>query len=773
MVSVSWHDLSVRCRKPTGEPRQPWLTRRPLSIIVTWPEQSVAWRRPSRVSYGLAACCAVAILVTSCQVREAGSVAGTSEPAALEQTSSVHVSPGDEPRTVRREVGLDVLLITVDTLRADALGVYGNRHAATPWMDRLAAAGVRFENARAHNVVTLPSHATILSGLSPLKHGVRDNSGFRFPSEAETLATLLEAEGYRTGAFVSAFPLDSRFGLARGFDVYEDSFVDTGIKPAFFEQERPGSETVALAKRWLEAADERPSFAWVHIYEPHFPYAPPAPFAKRFMNDPYLGDVAAADAALSPLLQPLLEAADRGNTLVILTSDHGESLGEHGEATHGIFGYEVALKVPLVLYQPRLLGPKLVSGPVRLVDILPTVLDVLSIPVPGDLDGGSLLPIAAGVSVEDIGETYFEALSGQLNRGWAPLHGVIRRGWKYIDLPIPELYELTEDPNEEINLALREPGQAKELGDLLRNLRASDAGVTPRAESAETRERLRSLGYLGGGSSPVKESYSEDDDPKRLIALDSMLREITGLYERGDLERARLRCRELVRRRPGMRVALMQLGQIERDLGNLDAAVDAMQAALTLNPEDTTTLAVLASYLVQAGRAGDAAALTEPHFRQTRPDVDVLFSRGLALARIGKVEEALAALEKARDVDPGNPMVPVYFGTVYLMDGRRSQARSSYEEALALNPNTVRAHTSLAILASEEGQVEASLSNWRKAVALDPREHAKLFAVAGRMWSAGQKAQARPLLELFVESAPPETFGKEIGRVLDLLAAGD
>ena len=233
---------------------------------------------------------------------------------------------------MRREPGLSVLLITVDTLRADAVGAYGNRNALTPWMDRLAARGVLFEDAHAHNVVTLPSHANMLSGRYPLEHGVRDNAGFRFPQGTETLATLLAARGYRTGAFVSAFPLAARFGLGRGFEVYEDAFVGAGPRPAFVEQERTGPETVALARRWVEAQQGQPFFCWVHVFEPHYPYAPPEPFASRFRGDPYHGEVAAADAALAPLLEPLLAAGERGRTLVVLTADHGESLGEHGEA---------------------------------------------------------------------------------------------------------------------------------------------------------------------------------------------------------------------------------------------------------------------------------------------------------------------------------------------------------------------------------------------------------------------------------------------------------
>ncbi|MGH9371877.1 MAG: sulfatase, partial [Vicinamibacterales bacterium] len=367
---------------------------------------------------------------------------------------------------VRRAADLNVLLITIDTLRADAVGAYG-RPGATPWIDRLSAAGVRFDEARAHNVMTLPSHASILSGRLPPEHGIRDNAGFRFPATMETLTTLLKARGYRTGAFVSAFPLESRFGLARGFDVYDDGFADAAPRPAFLVQERRGEDTVTAARQWIESAGNARWFCWVHLYEPHFPYEPPQHLAARFPNDAYRGEVAAADAALAPLLGPIVELGEGGRTLVVLTSDHGEALGDHGEATHGVFAYEPVLKVPLVLYQPRIFEPAVVTNPAGHVDLLPTILDALSMPVPDGLAGRSLLQAIAGVPDRDPAPTYFEALSPSLNRRWAPLYGVVRDRTKYIDLPIPELYDLAADPREANNIAGSQPQLVAELRDLV------------------------------------------------------------------------------------------------------------------------------------------------------------------------------------------------------------------------------------------------------------------------------------------------------------------
>lgn len=681
----------------------------------------------------------------------------------------LRLEPGSRP-------GLDILLITIDTLRADALGAYGKPNAGTPWIDRLATEGVRFESAHAHNVVTLPSHASLLSGLLPTHHGVRDNSGFRFPSGIPTLASLLAGNGYRTGAFVSAFPLAARFGLASGFEVYEDSFVDAGIRPAFVEQERSGTQTVALARAWIEQHDERPTFTWVHLYEPHYPYVSPQPFAQRFVDDPYQGGVAAADAALEPLLQPLLDAAAPGNTLVVLTADHGESLGEHGEATHGIFAYEGPLRVPLVLYQPELIVAGGVGGEARLVDVLPTILDLAAVPIPAGLDGTNLLPAngqaSGGADEEASRVTYFEALSGPLNRGWAPLYGLIQDGWKYVDLPIPELYDLRSDPAENLNLAATDRQRADRMRAELLALRADDAGATPSPENEEVRERLRALGYIGGGETPATRSYSEADDPKRLIGLDRTLREVAALYESGELPAAAARCRELVRRYPDMRIAVMQLAEIERDLGNLDTAIEAMRHAFDLNPADAVALNSLASYLVQAGRAAEAVSLTTAAAASGRPDVELLLTRSLALARSERSAEGLATLDRARELEPDNPLVAVYVGTLQLMAGRRQDAAAAFERALSLNPKTVRAITALAVMASEEGRMEDALGLWRRSVALDPREYEKLASIGGRLWQAGRHSQARALLELFVSSAPADRYGSQIEQVRQAIEPG-
>jgi tetratricopeptide (TPR) repeat protein len=347
---------------------------------------------------------------------------------------------------------------------------------------------------------------------------------------------------------------------------------------------------------------------------------------------------------------------------------------------------------------------------------------------------------------------------------------VLRGGSKYIDLPIPELYELADDPLEEHNLAPTRPRRLAEMRELLEPLRALDPGGAPSPESAEIRRRLASLGYLSGGAA-AKQRYTVEDDPKRLIALEEILREVIGRYADGDLDGALRRCRELVRRRPGMRSALLHLAHLERESGNLENAIAALRQAFALNPEEPTALTLLATYLIQAGREEEAVAVTEPHTGLAEPDVEVLLTRGLALARLRRPEEALAVFRRARQVDPANAMVPVYLGTFYLMGGQRAEAREAYERALAMNPRVARAHSSLAIMAAEEGRIDEALAHWRRAVEADPQEHAKLFKVAAGLWRGGRASAARPLLELFVDSAPRRPYAREVEQARQLLAA--
>ncbi len=673
------------------------------------------------------------------------------------------------PPALRHDPGLSVLLVTIDTLRADAVGAYGGPAGATPWLDRLAAGGVRFENAHAHNVVTLPSHANILSGTYAFAHGVRDNSGFRFPADRETLATILKRNGWRTGAFVSAFVLDSRFGLDRGFDVYDDRLGGLETRTAFLEPERKGPATVAVARAWLDAQPGAKTLTFVHLYEPHFPYNPPEPFASRFPSRPYEGEVAAADAALEPLLRPILEAGPRAHTMVVVTGDHGESLGEHGEATHGVFAYESTLHVPLVVWAPGLAEPAVVRTPVRHVDIVPTILDALGLAPPAGLPGRSLLAVKA--REEAAPPSYFEALSSSLNRGWAPLYGVLRDGVKYVDLPLPEMYDLGADPREETNLVARRAADRDRLQAVLGSFRAQDGAIRRVQEETATLEKLHALGYLAGETAAPKARYTAEDDPKRLISFDTRTRDEVARFLAGDVDGALALIRENIRDRPDMPISYLHLAYLERARGDLEAAVAAARKALELRPLDAESLSLLAVYLTEAGRPAEALSAIEPYMRAAQPDLDVLTARGMALAALGRRDEALSTFARARALDPSNAMVLVNTGTVHLMAGDAAAARSAFEAALALDAGLPRAHNGLGVIAAREGKTDEAVERWRRAVSLDPKDYQTLFNLGSVLRKEGRVEEARPYFEAYLKAAPVALEAKDMERVRAWLAA--
>ena len=669
-----------------------------------------------------------------------------------------------------RDPGLSVLLISIDTLRADALGAYGNKDVQTPWIDRLATQGIRFTRAHAHNVVTFPSHSNILSGQYPLTHGVRDNTGFRFPADQPTMTTRLKERGFATAAFVSAFVLDSRFGLDRGFDLYDDHTAGLERQSPFMVPDRKATDTVVQAVRWIDAHQDQQFFAFVHLYDPHFPYEPAEPFASRHKDAPYYGEVEAVDAALEPLLKPILDGVRGKKTLVILTSDHGESLGEHGETTHGTFAYEATLHVPLILRLPGLAARE-VDEPVRHIDIVPTVLDTLGVSPAADLPGRSLWPLAMGGRGNDLFSSYFESLSTSLNQGWAPLRGIWDGRFKYIDLPLPELYDLQADGRELKNLVAAEPEQLDRMRAALARERSRDKGVKRGGEDAATIEKLRALGYVGSAqAAPQKDRYTVADDPKNLIAIDTRNREVLTLFMAGRLENAIALARSILKDRPDMAGVTLQLAYLERARGNLTAAVAAARRAVTLKPLDAEGVSLLGAYLTEAGRAPEAIKALEPYLKVTAPDFDVLTALGLAYAATGRVPEAREVFTRARSLDPSNGTALMNLGTLELMAGNRDAARAALEHALELDDSLAKAHNALGVISAQEGRLPEAVARWRRAVELNPRDYQTLFNLATILEKQGDVAAARTYYQAYVRVAPVALESRDIARVKAWLA---
>lgn len=696
---------------------------------------------------------------------------------------------GGPQADLRQIPGQNVLLITIDTLRADALSCYGGP-AATPALDRLAAEGVRFDFAHAHAVVTLTSHASILTGTYPFQHGLRDNSGYRLRPEARTAATLLKQAGYATAAFVGAYPVHSRFGLSLGFDRYDDRFGETRAPTEFVMPERPASTVVPLARQWIadqaagragEAgragrADETGQswFVWVHVFDPHAPYRPPPPFDAPYAGRAYYGEVAATDAALAPLLDELRAAARP--TLVIVTGDHGEALGDHGEQSHGLFAYESTLRIPLIVAEfPG--GPRstqrahargeVSAAPARHVDILPTILDAVGQTPPAGLPGRSLLPGAQRRADSPPRPSYFEAMGAMLNRGWAPLTGVLAGRDKFIDLPIAERYDLVADPAEATNLAGRSPERDRALAVSLHAFSAALPGDR-RAEDPAAAARLRALGYVSGHA-PAKERYAEADDPKRLLDLDQDVHRAVEAFGARRISDAVGIYQGVIGRRPEMAIAYRHLAFIEWQRGNPREAVDVLQRAVASGVTQPSVFSQLGGYLADTGRAGEGIRLLEPLAADPTADADTLNSLGIAYVRAGRREDAGRTFERVLAIDPDSSVPLENLGVLALERGDLPAARRHFERAARVDPRSSRALAGLGVVALRDGDRKAAIEAWRRAVQLDPTNVDALYNAGTALAHDGQMDAARPYLEQFLKSAPPAFYAKDLEEVAALL----
>jgi arylsulfatase A-like enzyme/Tfp pilus assembly protein PilF len=670
------------------------------------------------------------------------------------------------PMPIARTPDQNVLLITIDTLRADALGSYGGA-ADTRNLDRLASGGLRFEFAHAHAVLTLPSHTSILAGLYPFQHGVRDNSGFRVAPGTLTAATILQQQGFSTAAFIGGYPLDGQFGLGAGFDLYDDRLDDVEQSSDFVLAERPADAVVKAALAWIQPRRTR-WFAWVHVFDPHAPYAPPEPYASRYASNKYAGEVAFVDAALGPLLDKVRADAARP-TLVIVTGDHGEGLGDHGEETHGVFAYEATLRVPLIVAQVG--GPpaaasgsgrgRAVATPAQHVDILPTILDGLGLNVPATLPGQSLLK---PVPDEDARASYFEALSPSLNRGWAPLRGVLVGRDKYVNLPLEELYDLGRDPAEATNLSDTQASRRRSLDARLMAFGPTEPGER-REENAETASRLRALGYVSGSSPARKKAYTENDDPKRLIQFDRQMHRALELYQAKRVREAEAIFRDLVAARPDMTLSYLHLAFMLWEQGRAEEAIATLTEARSAAGDDAEVNWRLGMYLSETGRAADALPLLEAVAASPSAGVDALNALGIASMRAGRPAPALATFQRILALDARNAMAWQNIGALHLQAGNLDAARNAFEQSIQANPRWAASFTGLGVVEMRKGDRRQAIEHWTRAVALNPREFDALFNLAVELIDDGQGASARRYVQLFVDTAPPAVYGRDIAKL--------
>ncbi len=662
----------------------------------------------------------------------------------------------------------NLLVVTIDTLRADRLGSYGSAFGLTPHLDRLAGEGVRFDRVFAHAPLTLPSHTSIFTSKYPVGHGVRDNGAFRVGDSQKTLAAVMKDAGYATGAFVGAFVLDARFGLDQGFDHYDDFYGEKRSRLSFDQLERRGDEVVAAAERWIRKSAGKRWFAWVHVFDPHAPYDAPPELKARHPNDPYGAELAFVDQVLGSFLERLAQSGELAETLVVVLGDHGESLGEHGERTHGTFAYDSTLRVPWILWAARGMTPQVFPDTVRHVDVMPTLLDLLGVAAPPGIVGQSLRPYLNRELSYEAPPHYFEAMNVHLTRDWAPLSGVVHRGHKLIRLPVPELYDLTRDPGEKENLYRQKTGLARRLEETLDDIAPGSGLVETKPPDLETVERLRSLGYLVAPASSRKGEYTAEDDPKRLIDLSNAFDEATELFGRGRVEEAIRILQDILRKQPRSSDAHQSLAYALHRAGRAGEAIGILEGALRRGIQDVGLMSLLGAYLLDVSDLERARALLEDLVRREPDHAEGHNYLGVAYGRLGRFDEARREFERVLELDPSSAGTYNNLGSLALSQGKLEEAVLALGKALEIDPELASAHNGLGVAHARRGDVASAIESWRRAFEIDPGQFDALYNAAMALAERSPK-EAVPYLERFTREAPAARYQPDIERAKALL----
>ncbi|HIH97171.1 MAG TPA: sulfatase-like hydrolase/transferase [Thermoplasmata archaeon] len=659
-------------------------------------------------------------------------------------------------KTDSKDVRLNFLLITIDTLRPDRLSCYNSEHLNTPNIDSLAEKGVLFSKAFAHTCTTLPSHTNILLGTTPLYHGVHDNSNFIVRKEFLNLAEHLKKYGYSTAAFIGAFPLDSRFGLTEGFDVYDDNYGSKSSQE-FSYVERRAEIVVQKALGWLEERTS-PWFLWVHCFDPHQRYDPPEPFKTKHKNNLYDGEVAYVNFTLGKLFEYLEEKKLNEKTLVVFTADHGESLGEHGESTHGYFAYNSTIWVPLIISFPGI-NPKKIDQNVCHTDIYPTVCDILNIEKPSFLQGVSLLPAIKGKKLSKRA-IYFESLYPYYSRGWAPLKGYIEGNGKFIDSPIPEFYDLERDFDELENLApvKKLNAYSKKLKKIIEVQSYKGEKKAEQKIDRESLDKLRSLGYVSSPQVSKKEIFSKKDDLKVLLSYQNKLMKAMGSYHKGNIEEGINLLREIISERKDFALAYTYLATLYGEQKRLKEAVEVMRDGIDNNPSSYKIFSSYGIFLTKIGQYDAAIEIFKKGLTLMDYDPEIWNYLGVAYWKKKDFEKALGAYQKALSLDNNYPIVFNNLGSLYLSLFLKTKSRidhqkslQNFKKAIELDPNYGSAYNGLGAAYQHVGNIKGAIYCWEKAVELNPDLGFALYNLGSAYLETGNKTKALACLTTYKE----------------------
>ena len=619
-----------------------------------------------------------------------------------------------------------IILISIDTCRADYLSCYGYPRQTTPNIDAFARRAVRFEQAITQIPLTLPAHASMLTGTIPPYHGVRNNFNYKLHGRNTSIAEILQEQGYTTGAIVSAFVLDSRFGLDQGFDTYYDNFI--GAREDASSLERKGGRTSELACQWLQEHRNEKFFLFLHYYDPHEKYEPPEPFASGFADNLYAGEIAYTDYCIGRVIEKLKTLRLYDSALIIIVGDHGESLGEHGEKTHGYFMYQSTVWVPLIIKPPDGSRPSTVSEPVAVTDIVPTILGMLRIPAPDEVQGRDLSSLFTQEPENKKQNAVYCEATDATRYGCNPLIGVVQGRWKYIMVNKPELYDLSRDPNETKNLAETESERAQTLRGRLKRimneqsyLGETDSGM---ALDHASRQRLESLGYVkaGGGSDEFVFDPNKDD-PKDLLEFFQLHMQLHHLFiDEQNYDEAEKLCRVLIRLRPSYSDPYSYLGKIAVVRGKPAESIAYFKESLRLNNEVGEVHEDLAGALESLGRLDEAAEHYQEVLRLMPEWCQNYNKLGVIRAKQGELNQAVSLFKKALEVHPDCAEAYCNLGKVSAQQGKMDEAVGYWTKSLRVKPEQADVLENLGKVLYQKGKIDDAIGYWKQSLRINPEQ---------------------------------------------------
>ena len=675
------------------------------------------------------------------------------------------VDLGSLPSGVSR-ARLNLLLVTLDTTRADRMGAYGNKEIETPTFDRLAREGVLFDQAVSVAPLTLPVHSSMMTGKFPPEHGVRDNGGFFLGPEQLTLAEVLKAKGYKTGAFIGAYVLDSKWGINQGFDTYYDKFdLSESRAISMAAIQRPGNEVVDQALPWIQQAKDGPFFAWVHLYDAHSPYKPPEPFATKYKAHPYNGEIAFADSQVARLIDTLKALGLYDRTVIMVMGDHGESLGDHGEAAHGFFIYNSTMHVPFAIRAPfSLTQHREVADPVRSVDVMPTALDLLGIAPPPNISGVSLAPLMTGARRELGLDAYSEAIYPLYHYGWSDLRSLRSGRFRVIDAPRPELYDEERDPRESTNLYAERRQLADRMITQLRGLEASfhrtDSAIPSASVDPEARQRLAALGYVGSFVATDADTRTGRADPKDKIGIFNSLGQATELTKdvgpdgKPPFDDIMRLLTQIVRDDPEVIDAWFMMGTQYMQHGDLEKSVEYFKKTLALKPDYDLAVFNLAQAYRRMGNDDAALAGFEHYLTLDPKDPFVQYQMGEIWLDRGDVPKAESLFRKALEMDPQVAAAKNALGVIALQRGDPATAERLIREALATKPNLRLAHFNLGLLAEQRGDLPGAEREYYEELKAHPDSYKAAFNMSRLYEQVGDREGQIGALKQSIVSNP-------------------